>query len=215
MKKRCLLACVLGLFLVAMAEKDRSQAVYLSTSPEGNRLWCTAFGDQVSLSFGYPSLFGAEAKSVTLIAECGGVAVTNAGLTAAAFEYAVPPLRTAGDERVVTFRAVYDNGVELVSPGIGFVRGTAIGAMAAADWAWPSEKVPVPKRVVVPLSAGATALTLDGETVLENPDGREVWAMLGPLSAGMTHTVALLSGDDVMAEASLERIVQGLFIMVK
>ena len=122
----------------------------------------------------------ATATNATLTVEGNGYARTYANLTGESCEITLPGGATTADgEDVVTLTLTFDNGT-VRTAYLGAVTGLGAGGAATAapprDPSLPSW-TKFEKRAVIPIPAGATALTVNGEP-LPGLDGSAGWRIV-------------------------------------
>ena len=211
-------------FAACLAAANADESILLEASPETSMSWHTltaAKGQAVTWEWPERALSArltVESSDGTVVSEV----LTERSVGFCAFAPALPD--TAEKERTYTLRLDFFGtsdatgtpiaGESLTAENVGVVRGVdgAAGDLVGKGTAVKGWRYVRGESAVLPVPAGSTSITLDGETIAL--DGSFGWRALCPVVPGETYEVAL--GGAEAAEATLlGRAILGTLLLVR
>ena len=175
--------------------------------PPSSLLWRTA----PTANFEVPVLMPKGASSATLVVAGNGYRREYANLVDGMVPVSLPAANSADAENVYELTLTFDDDAGTTQKAqIAVVQGVFAGGTGEAyvRTAGSSKWNNVCARAVLPIPAGADALSVNGVPVVPEPDGKPGWALL--LTRSHTaYDLLLTGGGRSLAEAFLYGIAPG------
>ena len=178
-------AVLWALASASMAAESPSTLIFVN--PASSSFWHAAPGNVLTLPIEYPD----GATTATLTVSGVGHEASYPGITGETFELTLPAATTPGTENTYALTLAFDRG-ESVSARVSVLAGLEAGGAGAtrcvtsAHRAWRRS---ADRRMTLPVPFGATALTLNGETVETGLGGAQGFCTVSALPAALALTV--------------------------
>jgi len=215
MPRRGSLLCTIKRLFLALAALAASVAtaeeVFLL--PPSSLLWRTA----PTANFEVPVLMPKGASSATLVVAGNGYRREYANLVDGMVPVSLPAANSADAENVYEFTLAFNDAAGTTQKAqIAVVQGMFAGGTGethvrnASSSKWGNVRA----RAVLPIPAGADALSVNGAPVAPEPDGAPGWAMIltRPRNA---YDLLLTGGGRSLAEAVLYGIASGFMLIFR